>query len=147
VPLERASALRTGLSVELLDPEGMVIATEAISFVAPRADDQTQSVLAKATLRQLPPSIRVMQYVRARVIWGNEPRLMVPIVAVSRIAGQYFVFVAEDTPQGTVARQKPIVTGELIGDEYTVTSGLAEGDRVIVSNVQKLMDGAPVAVK
>ena len=28
-----------------------------------------------------------------------------------------------------------------------VTDGLKEGDRVVVSNVQKLMDGAPVAVQ
>ena len=36
-----------------------------------------------------------MQYVRARIIWSNEPALAVPIVAVNRVAGQYFVFVAE----------------------------------------------------
>jgi multidrug efflux pump subunit AcrA (membrane-fusion protein) len=144
VPLERASALRTGLTVELLDPEGTVIATEPVSFVAPRADDATQSVLVKATLRQAPPSIRVMQYVRARIIWSNEPRLMLPLVATNRISGQYFAFVVEDTPQGPVARQKPVNVGEVIGDDYIVTGGLKAGDRVITSNIQKLGDGAPV---
>ena len=144
VPLERAGDLRPGLTVELLDPQGQVIAANPITFIAPRADDTTQSVLVKATLRQLPPSIRVMQYVRARVVWSNEPALAVPIVAVSRLAGQHFVFVAEQGQQGVVARQKPVTVGEVSGDNYVVLSGLMAGERVIVSNVQKLGDGAPV---
>ena len=144
VPLERAADLRPGLLVELLDPDGNVIASNPISFIAPRAEDATQSVLVKTTLRQMPPSIRVMQYVRARVIWSNEPTLAVPIVAVSRIAGQYFVFVAEQSEQGVVARQTPVTLGEVSGEHYLVRGGLVAGDRVIVSNVQKLGDGAPV---
>lgn len=144
VPLERATELRPGLLVELLDPDGDVIASNPISFIAPRAEDATQSVLVKATLRQMPASIRVMQYVRARVVWSNEPTLAVPIVAVSRLAGQHFVFVAEQSEQGVVARQTPVTLGEVSGENYLVRGGLAAGDRVIVSNVQKLGDGAPV---
>ena len=144
VPLERAKDLRPGLLVELLDSSGTVVASNPINFIAPRADDATQSVLVKATLRQMPPSVRVMQYLRARIVWSNEPALSVPIVAVSRIAGQHFVFVAEPADKGFVARQKPVVLGNVQGDDYVVVSGVMAGDKVIVSNVQKLGDGAPV---
>jgi multidrug efflux pump subunit AcrA (membrane-fusion protein) len=132
------------LPVELLDGAGQVIASNPVTFIAPRADDTTQSVLVKATLRQPPPGLRVMQYVRARVIWSNEPSLAVPVVAVSRIAGQHFVFIAEKGDQGFVARQKPVTVGAIIGNDYIVQRGLTAGDRVIVSNVQKIGDGAPV---
>jgi RND family efflux transporter MFP subunit len=144
VPLERATDLRTGLTVELLDSAGKVIASNPITFVAPRAEDATQSVLAKAMLRDVPSSLRVMQYVRARIIWSNEPALAVPVVAVNRISGQYFVFVAEQGQQGFVARQKPVTVGEVIGDDYVIQAGLKPGERVIVSNIQKIGDGAPV---
>jgi RND family efflux transporter MFP subunit len=144
VPLERAGSLRPGLTVELLDPSGEVIAANPITFIAPRADDATQSVLVKATLRQMPPTVRVLQYVRARIVWSNDPVLAVPIVAVSRLAGQYFVFVAEMGDQGFVARQTPVTLGDVIGETYVVRGGLMSGARVIVSNVQKLGDGAPV---
>ncbi len=144
VPLERAMDLKMGLAVELLDSDGKVIAANPVTFIAPRADDATQSVLVKATLRQMPPMIRVLQYVRARIVWSNEPTLSVPIVAVSRLAGQHFVFVAEQSDKGVVARQKPITVGEVSGDDYVVRDGLMAGERVIVSNVQKLGDGAPV---
>ncbi len=145
VPLEQASALTVGLPVQLLKADGGIAATNPITFVSPRADDTTQSVLVKAQLRDQPPGLKVMQYLRARIVWDQTPRLTVPVVAVNRIAGQYFVFVAESGPPGTVARQKPISVGEIVGDEYVVRSGLKAGDRVIVSNVQKLGDGAPVA--
>jgi RND family efflux transporter MFP subunit len=144
VPLERAGDLRQGLMIELIDSQGQVIATNPITFVAPRADDTTQSVLVKATLRQVPPTIRVMQYVRARVIWSNDPTLTVPVVAVTRLAGQYFVYTVEQGQQGTVARQKPVSLGDVIDDEYVVRSGLTEGEKVITSNIQKIGDGAPV---
>ncbi len=144
VPLERAGELRPGLAVDLIGNTGEVIASNPVTFIAPRADDATQSVLVKATLRQMPPGIRVMQYVRARLIWNNDPVLTVPVVAVNRVAGQSFVFVAESGEQGTVARQKPVTLGNVVGDEYIVRTGLMPGDQVIVSNIQKIGDGAPV---
>ena len=144
VPLERALDLKPGLMVELLDNQGQVTAANPITFIAPRADDATQSVLVKSTLRRMPPSARVLQYVRARIVWNNAPALAVPIVAVSRLAGQHFVFVAEQGQQGVVARQKPVTVGEVTGENYVIRGGLVAGERVIVSNVQKLGDGVPV---
>ena len=144
VPLEQATRLRPGLTVDLLDSMGEVIASNPITFIAPRADDTTQSVLAKATLRRPPPSIRVMQYVRVRIIWNNDPELVVPLVAVNRIGGQYFVLVAEEGEKGAVARQRPVSLGEVIGEDYIVRGGLKPGEKVIVSNLQKIRDGAPI---
>ena len=145
VPLERAAQLRQGLTVELLDMDGEVVASNPITFIAPRADDATQTILVKATLQRRPPDMRVQQYVRARIIWTNEPTIAVPVIAVNRISGQYFVFVAEPGQGGaTVARQKPITVGDLVGDNYVVRSGVKEGEKVIVSNIQKLQDGVPV---
>ena len=144
VPLERATELKAGLTVELLGADGRVIASNPITFIAPRADDATQTVLVKATLTRVPPGLRVMQYVRTRVIWSREAALTVPVLAVSRVAGQHFVFVAEPSPQGFVARQKPVTLGEVIGEDYVVSGGLQSGQRVIVSNLQKIGDGAPV---
>ena len=85
-----------------------------------------------------------MQYVRARLVWSNDPGLTVPVMAVNRIAGQYFVFVAEPAQQGMVARQKPVTLGEVVGNDYVVRAGLNAGERIIVSNIQKIGDGAPV---
>lgn len=144
VPLDRAPDLKPGLSVQILDTEGNVVATNPITFVAPRVDDATQTVLAKVALKDVPPFVRVQQFVRARVIWRTQPGLTIPVVSVLRIGAQYFCFLAESAGQGFVARQHPLQLGDIQGNDYLVTSGLKPGDRVITSGVQKLGDGAPV---
>jgi RND family efflux transporter MFP subunit len=144
VPLDRAPDLHVGLPVQLLDADGKVIATNPISFVAPRVDEATQTVLVKSALRERPPSVRTEQFVRSRIIWRSAPGVTVPITAVTRINGKYFCFVVETSPKGSVARQRPIEVGELMGNDYVVRSGLAAGDRLIVSGIQKIGDGAPV---
>jgi RND family efflux transporter MFP subunit len=144
VPLDRAQDLRVGLPVEILDAEGNIVVTDPITFVAPRVDDATQTVLAKVALKNVPSTIRVQQFVRTRVIWRTEPGLTIPVVSVQRIGSQFFCFLAEPAGQGFVARQHPLQLGEIQGNDYVVTSGLKPGDRIIVSGVQKLGDGAPV---
>jgi RND family efflux transporter MFP subunit len=144
VPLARSMDLKQGLMVELLDSSGTVITSNPITFIAPRADDATQSVLVKARLSRMPQGLRVMQSVRARVIWSVDQGFVVPVLSVNRVAGQPFVYVAQTGEGGFVARQKPVVLGDVIGDDYVVRKGLAAGERVIVSNVQKIGDGAPV---
>jgi multidrug efflux pump subunit AcrA (membrane-fusion protein) len=95
-------------------------------------------------LKNAPSSIRVQQFVRTRVIWRTSPGLTIPVVSVLRIGAQYFCFLVEPAGQGFVARQHPVQLGEIQGNDYVVTGGLKAGDRVIVSGVQKLGDGAPV---
>ena len=144
VPLDRSPDLRTGLPVQLLDGDGKPVATNPITFVAPRVDDATQTVQVKSALREAPPALRVQQFVRARVVWRSTPGLTIPVTAVSRISGQYFCFVAEPGEGGLVARQRPLQVGELIGNDYIVVGGLKPGDKIVVSGIQKIGDGAPI---
>ena len=144
VPLDRSPDLRVGLPVQILDADGKVAATNPITFVAPRVDDATQTVLVKSALRQSPPAIRTQQFIRSRIVWRSTEGLTVPITAVSRINGKYFCYVVEKGDKGSVARQRPIEVGDLLGNDYVVKSGLAAGDQLIVSGIQKIGDGSPV---
>lgn len=145
VPIDRAPDLRVGLPAEVVDADGKVLATNPISFVAPRVDPSTQTILAKSLLRDAPPAVRVQQFVRIRVVWRMAPGLTIPIVATNRINGQYFCFVAEPGPNGQlVAHQRPVQVGDVQGNDYVVKGGLKPGDKLIVSGIQKIADGAPV---
>ena len=144
VPLDRSPDLRVGLPVQILDSDGQPVATNPISFVAPRVDDRTQTILVKAQLRDAPAKMRVQQFARARIVWRNTPGLTVPLTAVMRISGKHFVYVADQREGGFFARQQPIEVGELIGNEYVVLGGLKAGERVITSGIQKIGNGAPV---
>ena len=145
VPVDRAPELKVGLVTQILDADGKVVATNPITFVSPRADPATQTVLAKTLLRETPASMKIQQFVKIRVIWRSQPGVTVPITAVTRVNGQYFCFVAESAPGGgLVAKQHPIQVGEVRGNDYVVRGGLKAGDKLIVSGIQKIADGAPV---
>lgn len=143
VPVERAPGLRPGLPVRIRDRDGALLAESAISFVSPQVDDRTQSVLAKAAIDPQ-PGFRTEQFVRAEIVWRNEPGLTVPATAVTRINGQYFAFVAESGEKGLVARQRSVKLGELKGNDYVLVDGLKPGDKLIVSGTQRIADGAPI---
>lgn len=143
VPVQEAPQLKIGLPVQLLDGAGEVTATERVSFISPSVDDNTQTVLVKTSVATR-PTWRADQFVRARVVWTTRPALTVPVVAVTRISGQFFVFVAEAAGGGLVAKQKPVGVGPMSGNDYVITSGLTAGDKVIVAGIQKIGDGAPV---
>jgi RND family efflux transporter MFP subunit len=144
VPIDRSPDLRLGLPVQILDADGKVLATNPITFVAPRVDDATQTVLIKSLLRQVPPKVRTQQFVRSRIVWRTIDGVTVPLTAVTRINGKYFCFVLDKANGSPVARQRPIEVGELVGNDYVVLSGLSAGEQVIVSGIQKIGDGAPV---
>jgi multidrug efflux pump subunit AcrA (membrane-fusion protein) len=70
---------------------------------------------------------------------------MIPVTAVSRMAGQTFAFVAESNGKQTVAKQKPVQLGEIVGNNYVILDGIKPGEQIITSGVQMLADGMPVA--
>jgi len=145
VPIEKSSQLKMNLPVQVVDSEGKVLANSRISFISPQVDTTTQTVLVKARITNGNDALRQSQFIRARVIWGTHQNPEVPILAVSRLAGQYFAFVAEPkNGGGFVARQKPLSIGQTVGNDYEVQDGIKPGDKVIVSGTQFLMDGAPV---
>ena len=144
VPADRAKDLRLGLPVRLLGETGETISETRITFVSPQVETDTQTVLAKAAVENPRDKLRISQQVRAQVTWGSHDGPVVPVLAVLRINGQAFVFVAVNEGKGTVARQKLLKLGDTTGDNYSVVDGLKAGDHVILSGTQFLQDGAPV---
>jgi RND family efflux transporter MFP subunit len=144
VPVERSAQLRLNLPVQIIDQSGEAIAESRVSFVSPQVDPTTQTVLMKALIANSNDRLRNAQFIHARIIWGTQDRPVVPVLAVSRIGGQYFAFVAESQDGKMVARQKPLRVGEMTGNDYVVLEGIKPGDKVIVSGTQFLIDGAPV---
>ena len=145
VPVQEASKLRLGLPVRIVDDAGATLAEEKINFISPSVDERTQTVLVKTPV-SVPGTLRTDQYVRTYVIWSTEPGLTVPVTSVTRINGQWFAFVAEpgEGGKGLVAKQRSIDLGPVVGNNYTVISGLKPGEKLIAGGIQKIRDGAPV---
>lgn len=145
VPADRARNLHLGAPVHLLDDSGRSILETRITFISPQVDTETQTVLAKAALENARANLRVAQQVRAQVVWGTHDGTVIPILAVTRINGQFFAFLAMKEAKGTVARQRLLRIGDTVGNDYVVLDGIKPGDHIIISGLQFLQDGAPVA--
>lgn len=145
VPIEHSAQLKMNLPVQVLDSDGKVLANSRISFISPQVDNTTQTVLVKAQITNGNEALRQSQFIRARIVWGTHRNPEVPVLAVSRLGGQYFAFVAEPQNGGSfVARQKPLTIGLTVGNDYEVEGGLKAGDKIIISGTQFLRDGVPV---
>jgi RND family efflux transporter MFP subunit len=149
IPTEYRSRLRTGLPVEIIEGEGSEGVEGKVTYIAPLVDQNTQSINTKITFDN-DGSLRDREYVRVRVIWDEQPGVLVPTTAVSTLGSQRFVFVAApgESPNGEpslVAKQKPIQVGDIQGQAFQVLSGVSAGDRIAVSRILDLQNGTPIA--
>jgi RND family efflux transporter MFP subunit len=144
VPADRAKNLKTGLPVRVLDTAGNSVSETRITFVSPQVETDTQTVLAKATIENPQGKLRIAQQVRTQITWGVHEGPVIPVLAVLRINGQFFAFVAVNEGKGTVARQKPLKLGDTAGNDFVVLDGLKPGEHLIISGTQFLQDGMPV---
>ena len=115
-----------------------------IDFLAFSVDQETGTVELRAEFPNPEGLLLSGEFVKARIFAGK----LTNIIAIPQLA----VTVADDG--GTVmivdkdgkAAVRPVKLGELVGEKWVIKSGLKPGDRVIVSNLQKLQPGMPVQI-
>ncbi len=145
VPIEQAQQLRLEMPVHLVDVQGRSIGTSQIFFIAPNVTNGTQTLLVKSLFKNSKGQLRADQFVRARVIWDNQPGILIPTTAVSHVAGKTFVYVAQTQGQSQmIAKLKPVQLGNIWGNSYQVVSGLQAGEKIVVSGILNLSDGTPI---
>jgi RND family efflux transporter MFP subunit len=149
VPSNNSSQLRLGLPVELIDANTSEKLTAGeVNFISPRVETNAQAILIKARFPNQLGKLRDGQYVQARIVWSQDRGILIPTSVVKRIGGENFVFVAkEETNQGKpqqVVRQRAVELGDVQGDSYQVLEGIKAGERIAISNILKLRDGAPI---
>src|SRR3989475_622860 len=144
IPTERAADIRMRLPVQVVTSSGELMESTKINFISQQVDNALQGILVKAPVHTSLDRFRNAQLVKARVVWSTAPSPTVPVLAVTRIGGQSFVYVATATDNVTVAKQRAVTLGDTVGNVYAVTGGLNPGDKVIVSGIQFLIDGTPV---
>ena len=144
VPTERANQVRMGLGVELTDNDGKLLEKTNIDFISSQVDSTLQGILVKAPVHATPELLRNAQLVKARVTWSTKPMAVVPVLAVTRQGVQSFVFLAKDQGGHMAAIETPVTLGDAVGNQYSITSGVNAGDKVIVSGTQFLVNNMPV---
>jgi RND family efflux transporter MFP subunit len=142
VPAHELDRLEVGLPVEVLGPGGARLDETQLTFVAPRVDPRTQTILAKAPVEG--PGLLSGRFVDARIVWERKAVPTVPPSAVIRVNDQPFVYVLGE--ESTVT-QRPVRLGPLAEQRYVVEEGLREGERVVSAGILRLRDGAHVSIE
>jgi RND family efflux transporter MFP subunit len=113
-----------------------------IAWVDRQMNPQTGSIRIAAAFPNPGNVLRPGQFGRVRA--DTEMRhnaLLIPQVAVIEFQGLHQVYVAGPDGKAHVAT---VNLGSQIGTSWLVESGIAAGDKVIIDNLQKLREGAPV---
>ncbi|HXS74391.1 MAG TPA: efflux RND transporter periplasmic adaptor subunit [Rhodanobacteraceae bacterium] len=129
--------------VQLLLPDGSVYAhTGTLNFADLAVDPQTGAVSLRATVPNPERTLLPGMFVKLRLTLGQRHHAyQVPQSAVQRDAqGAYLLIVGA----GDKVRGQRVTLDSQRGSQWVVESGLHDGDRVIVSGVQKAQPGATV---
>jgi RND family efflux transporter MFP subunit len=116
--------------------------TGRVAEVVPSVDAATRSITVKIDLPAL-PGLRSGMFGRAGFAAGKRGALLVPQSAVLERGQIRSVYVVE----GDTARLRLVTLGEGRNDQREVLSGLAAGERIIVTPSPLLADGGRVAIQ
>ena len=116
-----------------------------VSFVAPAADLKTRTFRVEVEVDN--PETRIRPGMIATVEFEGEGATAALVIPqdflVTRLEGNGVFVVGDDG----AAAWRPLQLGELIRDQVVVTSGLAQGDEVVVVGQRGLVDGDPLIVE
>ena len=144
VQAEYVYQLKKGLPVKILDYDNKVISSSDISFVSPKIDSSTQTILAKAYFKNPDNILKADQTVKVKLVFDTAKSLLLPIGSTTHLGGADFAYTVKEENGAKTAHQIPITIDKMQDGKYIVKSGLAENDVVIVKGIQKLYEGAPI---
>jgi len=109
----------------------------------PAVDAASRSVLVRGVVENTAENLLPGVFASVELPLRMEEAFMVPSIAVIPGADARRVFVVRDG----LVRAVPVELGARTSDRVQVLSGLASGDRVAVSNLLRLRDGARVTTR
>ena len=114
----------------------------AVSEIAPSADPNSRTFLVKLDLPPA-PGLRAGQFGRVSVPVGENSALRVPATAVLQRGEMELVFVVANGH----AQLRLVKTGERVGNEVELVSGVDTGELVVTEGAAQLLDGQSVTLQ
>jgi membrane fusion protein (multidrug efflux system) len=142
---ERLRGKEKGARVQLIADDGSVAAANGkLNFTGSTVDTKMGAVQLRAEFPNPGNQWMPGAFAKVRILAGEQPGMLVPQAAVMQGDQSRQVMTVGAENKVVV---KPVQTAGWIGPDTVVTSGLAEGDLVIVDNLVKLRPGAVVQPK
>ena len=131
------------LKVEAFDRDMKVkIARGTLATLDNQIDPTTGTLKLRANFDNRDGSLFPNQFVNARLVVEEKQGVtLIPTAAVQRNSQSTYIWLVKPDSKVTV---RQITTGTVEGDDTEVNSGLAPGDVVVVTGVDKLQEGTTV---
>lgn len=136
---------RDAFDVQVVLADGSVAPQRGkLLFADARVSGSTGAIEAEAELPNPDGVLKAGQFVRARLVGATRPgAVKVPTRAVLEGPQGKYVYLAADGK----AAPRPVTVGDQLADGWIVTSGLKDGDPLIVDGMARIFfPGAPVQV-
>ena len=131
-------------SVQLLMENGQPYALKgSLQFSDVTVDESTGSITLRAVFPNPQHTLLPGMFVRARIDEGVNPKaILIPQQGVTRTPrGDATVMIVNAQNQ---VENREVTASQAIGDKWLIASGLKDGDKVIVSGLQKVRPGVTV---
>jgi len=141
IPERYAGEIRTGVPVTVSFDNGAEVAGQ-IGFTSSMIDSANRTFAVEVRVGNAGGALKPGMVARLRVTRGvTESALLVPRDAVLRAQSGYVVYVATERDGRWVAESRTVEMDTGDGRRVVIRSGLAAGDRVIVSGQQQVANG------
>jgi RND family efflux transporter MFP subunit len=162
IPDAMIAALAPGQSIDLtVEAIAGASFTGRVTAIAPAADAQSRVFDVEVTIPNKDGRLRpgmigavaihpAAERAAAATLTGDAAAALPPAVPLTAIVrplagkGEYGAFILERRGDTDVARFRQVRLGEVVGNSIIVASGIAAGDRVVVSGANLLVDGDAV---
>jgi RND family efflux transporter MFP subunit len=121
--------------------------TGQIRYVSPALNVDSRALVVEAEVPNDEGRLKPGFFATASIEQASRrPAVLVPSAAVRTVAGAPRVFVATGAGAEARAEERVVATGQVVGDRVEITTGLAPGDRVVVTGLNQVADGVRLAV-
>jgi len=138
VQQQELSNLKPGLKSEvMIDAYGTRKFPGSLTVINPSASREARVFQAKIKLDNPEQLLRAGMFARVKIYTGEDQEVVaIPRDALISQKGLYYVFI----PDGGQVKRQQVQTGTIMDQMVEITSGLKEGQPIVVSNVNKLKD-------
>ncbi len=142
IPERMAPWIKTGVPVTVnVDAYSDRAFTGTLTRISPAVNTQTRAFPFEAQVPNAEALLKPGTFARVHIETAQEDRVVtVPYASLQYRYGVNRVFVLD----GDTLAVRELKVGERLGDRVEVLSGVKAGDRIVVSDVEKLVDGMKV---
>ena len=142
VPAQYLTAMAVGSAVNLeVDAFAGETFVGSIRYVSPALSSDTRALIVEAVVANTDGRLKPGLFATARIAEASKsPALLIPTTAVQKTATGHRVFVVA----GDRAEERLVTIGQIEDAQIEVTSGLVAGDRVVIGELERIKDGAPI---